>query len=214
MNADFGESTGVPIGMVVEDGIYKSSSEYTSSAIGFRDGRAFLSERPEIYITLSWDGGEYTLEYLNKSRTGTGAYLFSEYFSTVSTRTSGEGWFVRFAMPEDEELTLGCELNLEVTEVTDEGGSVPIGRDNLVLTAAESAGLAGLFESFEPGDEVTLTVECSDGRLEDADLGHRLRRRARLRRRHARPRRAGTAPSPRRTRAPRSGIRPDGSVVY
>ena len=169
VNADFGESTGVPVGMVVEDGIYKSSSEYTSSAIGFRDGRAFLSERPEINITLSWDGGEYTLEYLNKSRTGTGAYLFSEYFSTVSTRTSGEGWFVRFAMPEDEELTLGCELSLEVTEVTDEGGSVPIGRDNLVLTAAESAGLAGLFESFEPGDEVTLTVECSDGRLEDAD---------------------------------------------
>ena len=170
VNADFGESTGVPLGLVVEDGVLKSTSDALSSAVGFKDGRAFLAEDVGVTLTLKTeDGREIHPAQLNKSRTGTGAYLFSEYFSTVSTRTSGEGWFVRFEVLGGEDIRLGGELELVVTELSAEGGSVPIGRDNLVLTAAGSAGLEDVFESFETGGRVTLTAECADERLEEAD---------------------------------------------
>lgn len=170
VNADFGESNGVPTGMVVENGVYKSSPE-GNSAIAFSDGRAFVSEKPEVELTFTNEenGYEYTTEHLNKSRTDYGAYVFSEYFSTVSTRTSGDGWFVRFEVLGGDELTLGGEVELIVTEINTDGGSVSIGRDNLILTASDAAALGMVAESFEVGDRVTLEISCSDSRLEDAD---------------------------------------------
>lgn len=170
VNADFGESNGVPTGMVVENGVYKSSSE-GNSAIAFNDGRAFVSEKPEVELTFTNEenGYEYTTEHLNKSRTDYGAYVFSEYFSTVSTRTSGDGWFVRFEVLGGDELTLGGEVELIVTEINTDGGSVSIGGDNLILTASDAAALGMVAESFEVGDRVTLEISCSDSRLEDAD---------------------------------------------
>lgn len=170
VNADFGESNGVPTGMVVENGVYKSSPE-GNSAIAFNDGRAFVSEKPEVELTFTNEenGYEYTTEHLNKSRTDYGAYVFSEYFSTVSTRTSGDGWFVRFEVLGGDELTLGGEVELIVTEINTDGGSVSIGRDNLVLTASDAAALGMVAESFDVGDRVTLEISCSDSRLEDAD---------------------------------------------
>lgn len=166
VNADFGEYTGVPTGMVVEDGIYKSSPE-GNCAVGFTDGRAHVSDAPEVTLRFTNEdtGFEFETEHLNKSRTDYGAYLFSEYFSTVSTRTSGEGWFVRFEVRGGEDLALDGELELTVTEVSREGGSVPIGEDNLVLTASEAALLDWIYEGFEPGDRVTLSAECSDSGL-------------------------------------------------
>ena len=170
VNADFGESNGVPTGMVVENGVYKSSPE-GNSAIAFNDGRAFVSEKPEVELTFTNEenGYEYTTEHLNKSRTDYGAYVFSEYFSTVSTRTSGDGWFVRFEVLGGDELTLGGEVELIVTEINTDGGSVSIGRDNLILTASDAAALGMVAESFEVGDRVTLEISCSDSRLEDTD---------------------------------------------
>ena len=170
VNADFGESNGVPTGMVVENGVYKSSPE-GNSAIAFNDGRAFVSEKPEVELTFTNEenGYEYTTEHLNKSRTDYGAYVFSEYFSTVSTRTSGDGWFVRFEVLGGDELTLGGEVELIVTEINTDGGSVSIGGDNLILTASDAAALGMVAESFEVGDRVTLEISCSDSRLEDAD---------------------------------------------
>ena len=170
VNADFGESNGVPTGMVVENGVYKSSPE-GNSAIAFNDGRAFVSEKPEVELTFTNEenGYEYTTEHLNKSRTDYGAYVFSEYFSTVSTRTSGDGWFVRFEVLGGDELTLGGEVELIVTEINTDGDSVSIGGDNLILTASDAAALGMVAESFEVGDRVTLEISCSDSRLEDAD---------------------------------------------
>ena len=170
VNADFGESNGVPTGMVVENGVYKSSPE-GNSAIAFNDGRAFVSEKPEVELTFTNEenGYEYTTEHLNKSRTDYGAYVFSEYFSTVSTRTSGDGWFVRFEVLGGDELTPGGEVELIVTEINTDGGSVSIGGDNLILTASDAAALGMVAESFEVGDRVTLEISCSDSRLEDAD---------------------------------------------
>ena len=81
VNADFGESTGVPTGMVVENGVYKSSPE-GNSAVAFTGGSAYVSEKPKVELVFTNEENDYefTTEHLNKSRTGSGAYVF-----TVST---------------------------------------------------------------------------------------------------------------------------------
>ena len=170
INADFGETNGVPTGMVVEKGIYKSSPE-GNSAIAFGNGSGYVAEKPSVTMRLTdLDSGfEYETTHFNKSRTNYGAYLFSEYFSTVSTRTSGDGWFVRFAVDDGADVKLGGRLSLTVTEINTDGGAVPIGTDQLVLTASASAGLDDVLAGFEVGDRVTLDVECSDSRLENYD---------------------------------------------
>ena len=171
INADFGETNGVPTGMVVEKGVYKSSPE-GNSAIAFNSsGGAYVAEKPSITMRLTnrETGFEYETTHFNKSRTNSGAYLFSEYFSTVSTRTSGDGWFVRFAVDGGGDVKLGGQLSLTVTEITTDGVAVPIGDDQLVLTASASAGLDDLLAAFEVGDRVTLDVTCSDSRLASYD---------------------------------------------
>ena len=170
VNADFGETTGVPTGMVVEDGVYKSSPE-GNNALAFTDGRAYAVEKPKVELTFTNEetGYEYTTTHLNKSRLNYDAWVFTEYFSTVSTRTSGDGWFIVFEVEDGDDLTLGGKVELTVTDIDTDGGSIPIGEDNLVLTASAAAGLEGLLGYFDVGDSVTLEVGCSDNRLEDAD---------------------------------------------
>lgn len=169
VNADFGYwETRIPCGMVVEDGIYKSSPE-GNSAIGFTDGRAYAAYKPEVYITLEVEnGGAVTTTHLNKTRSDSGVYLYSEYFSTVSTRTSSSGWYVRLRVLEGE-LTLDGQMELEVTEIVEGENSVPIGEGYLILTASDAAGQDSALAKFAVGDRVRLSTQCSDATLAAQD---------------------------------------------
>ena len=166
INADFGYwETRIPCGMVVEDGVYKSSPE-GNSAIGFTNGRAYASYKPEVYITLEnrTSGGSVTTTHLNKTRSDSGVYLYSEYFSTVSTRTSSSGWYVRFKVLSGE-ITLDGTVELEVADIITGETSVPIGEGYLILTASDKAGQEAALAKFSKGDRVTLSTECSDSQL-------------------------------------------------
>lgn len=178
VNTDFFNSSRVPLGMVVENGIYKSSPS-GQNAVAFQpDGRVTVSEAPSVEITLTNhgsdtdaanDGKTVSFESFNKMRTASGGlYLYSEAFSTVSTRTTGDGWFVRFRIL-DGEMTASGTVELEVTECTETSGAVPIGAGNLVLTAAASGGLRAEYEKFAVGDKVTLQTVCSDPVLAAAE---------------------------------------------
>lgn len=170
INADFGYwETRIPCGMVVEDGIYKSSPE-GNSAIGFTDGRAYASYKPEVYITLENDtqGSSVTTTHLNKTRADNGLYLYSEYFSTVSTRTSTSGWYVRMKVLSGE-ITLDGEMQLEVVDIIQGEKSVPIGEGYVILTASDAAGQDAALSKFSIGDRVTLSTECSDSKLAQQD---------------------------------------------
>ncbi len=169
VNADFGYwDTRIPTGMVVENGIYKSSPE-GNNAVAFMDGSAFVSFMPEVKITLTNDrtGASVSTTHLNKSRANGGLYLYSEYFSTVSTRTTADGWAVRFKVAEGD-LSLSGTLQLEVTEVYEGKDAMKIGEDNLILTATAASELGLDFEKFAVGDTVTLTTECTDEKLAQA----------------------------------------------
>lgn len=178
VNADFfSMQTGVPSGLVIEDGVYKSSPEQNTAVAFQPDGSVYISDSPEVTITLlnngsaadmSNAGQTVTLTHFNKFRTDPGGlYMFSSAFSTVSTRTAAPGWFVRFKILGGTPTVAGT-MTLEVAETLTSDASVPIGDDCLVLTAGDAAGLGAEFLKFKPGDSVTMTTECSDPNLNSA----------------------------------------------
>ncbi|MCD8373541.1 MAG: S-layer homology domain-containing protein [Oscillospiraceae bacterium] len=174
VNSDFFYSSGVPCGMVVENGIYKSSNDL-ENAVAFTSEGAFISQTPVVTITLTnagqdgeREGASVSLTDYNKVRSASDMVLYSEYFSTVSTRTTAEGWMVRFRILEGE-MTVSSEMTLEVEDVNYSATSDTIGEGYLILTAQTAAGLDWAADCFAAGDIVTLTTTCTDERLAEAE---------------------------------------------
>ena len=177
-NSDFFfEENGVPLGIVVEDGVYKSSpGERNAVSFGY-DGSVNIIPSPTVWISLVNNGGAagadnagktVNMRNFNKTRTDTGGMcLYSEAFSTVSTRTSTPGWFVRFKILDGTPSVSGT-MDLEVTEAGSSDGAISIGEGYLILTAADLSGADAEFEKFAVGDTVTLTTTCDDARLASA----------------------------------------------
>ena len=178
INADFfSTSTGVPLGMVIRDGEYLSSPEGQTAILFQKDGTVRLAQ-PQVTLTLTNQGGStlaanagqsVTLTHFNKHRNGGGLYLFSEDFSTVSTRTSTAGWMVRLKVVEGT-LSIGSSVTLQVEDVFLTDGETyphaqPIGEGYFLLSADAAAGLDGEFAKFAVGDTVTLTASCDDPAL-------------------------------------------------
>ena len=177
VNTDyFSTATGVPQGIVIEDGIYKSEAD-GNPAMVIVNGETRLCEAPEVSLTLTNKANDVEIvpNYFNKYRAATGGvYLLNEYFSSVSTRTSTSGWFVRMKLvnyDEDnkqQQLTVNSTLKLEVTELIQSSDPVVIGPGEYVLTADDTANKLSVFESFRVGDRITLKTECEDKNLSKA----------------------------------------------
>lgn len=171
INTDFFVmSTGVPIGLVVEDGVYQSSND-GENALTITGGRAAILDKPQVSLSLynHSTGLTITPDHFNKTRGEIGGlYLLNEHFSTVSTRGRGAGWYVRMKAAADPAtgrapgLTVNSTLTLEVTELLLSDQPTSIGPDEYILTAADAAGWGDLFNSFQLGDQITLTTYCQD----------------------------------------------------
>ena len=175
MNTDFfSMAYGIPLGIVVENGQYKSSPEGYRSVCFTEDGHAAIQEDTAVEITLTNLGGSpianhtgegVGLTHFNKYRTNNvGLYLYDEYFSTVSTRTSGNGWYVKFRILEGSMKTKGS-MKLEVTEKLRSEWPLDIGDGYMVLTAGDASGLDADYEKFDVGDVVQLDTHCWDSEI-------------------------------------------------
>jgi exopolysaccharide biosynthesis protein len=178
VNTDFfSMKTGVPLGLVIEDGVYKSSSEEDTAVAFMPDGGVYFSDKPQVTITLTNNGSAadmtdsgqtVTLNNFNKYRMDTGGlYLYSSAFSTVSTRTSTPGWFVKFKIVSGTPSVSGTMM-LEVADLQTTDQAQPIGDGYLVLTAADAGGYSAEYAKFKLGDQVTLNTVCSDPNLAGA----------------------------------------------
>lgn len=67
INSDFFGNGGVPLGISIEDGIYKSSPE-GNNAVATVNGQVSLSVSPQVYITLTnqRDNSTVELTHFNK----------------------------------------------------------------------------------------------------------------------------------------------------
>lgn len=177
INTDFFiMATGVPIGLVIEDGVYKSSND-GENALTLTDGRAAIVDRPQVSISLYDHNTELTVipTHFNKTRSETdNIFLLNEYFSTVSTRGKGPGWYVRMKAAADPdtgevpELTVNSSLTLEVAELILSDKPISIGPDEYILTSADAANRGDAYMAFQVGDKVTLTTSCEDPALSAA----------------------------------------------
>ena len=170
MNTDFFSMTyGIPLGIVVEDGKYKSSPEGYRSVCFTADGHAAIQENTAVQITLANLGGSdvanhagegVALTHFNKYRTNNaGLYLYDEFFSDVSTRTSGNGWYVKFRILEGSMKTKGT-MKLQVTEKLESEWPLDIGEGYMVLTAGSASKLGVDYRKFDVGDVVQLETHC------------------------------------------------------
>jgi len=172
INSDFFiTSTGVPMGIVIEDSVFKSSGG-GRTAIAYGEDGAFVSQNTEVKITLKNQTGQntgksFSTTYFNKSRADGGVYLFDENFSTVSTRTTSDGWAVVFKIL-DGEMTVSGEMQLEVAELKPECTTVTLYDGYMVLTSSQGSGYGEVFNMFAEGDRVTLSTACTDERLAEA----------------------------------------------
>ena len=175
MNSDFfSMQYGIPMGIVVENGQYKSSPEGYNAVCFTADGRAAIQDYTAVQITISNLGGSSSgsnageglaLTHFNKFRTNSaGLYLYDENFSTVSTRTSGSGWYVKFRILEGSMKTKGT-MKLQVTEKLRSSYPLDIGEGYMVLTAGDASGMSVNYDKFDVGDLVRLDTHCWDSSI-------------------------------------------------
>ena len=175
INTDFfSSSSGVPMGIVIQDGVYQSSPEKEASIVINDDGKFEYCAAPEITMTLTNERTDEEIlpHHFNKLRNAIGGmYLLNDDFSTVSTRSTGSSWYVLMKPVEkdqDEELTVDCELELEVIEKFRYDQAIAIREGEYILTADDKSNLGNVYASFEIGDRITLTTECDDRDLRNA----------------------------------------------
>ena len=171
VNTDFFfMSEGVPIGMVVENGVYKSGNT-GENALAITDGQATILERPEVALSMQNQTTGYVLPGIsfNKPRVdGAGVSLYNKYYSNVSTRTNTPGWYIRLKLlPAPQtglmpELGVNSTLELEVTELLLSEKPLAIGEDEYILTAGGEENRTDVFTAFQVGDRVSLTASCND----------------------------------------------------
>ncbi|MGI6205754.1 MAG: phosphodiester glycosidase family protein [Anaerovoracaceae bacterium] len=169
INTDFFTTKyGVPMGIVVEDGVYKSSPEGYNSICFDEEGNAEIVQNTAVRIEMANLGGAgggtenagegVMLTHYNKMRTNSaGLYLYDEHFSTVSTRTSGDGWYVKFKILDGTMSTNGT-VTLQVSEKLKSSYPLDIGEGYMVLTAGEDSNLDVDYDKFDVGDVVELTT--------------------------------------------------------
>ena len=168
INSDFFDWNGVPIGISIENGVYKSSPEGRHSVAWSGSGMELsMSSQVGMTVTNQRTNTSATVNHFNKWRDSSGGlYLYNEDFSTVSTRTDNAGGrMIRMELVDEEkgaDLGVNSTLTLKVTEVFDTDQSVTIGTDNYILTSSYESGYYELFAGYQVGDLVTLTTTCTD----------------------------------------------------
>lgn len=177
VNADFFTvSDGIPIGIVIKDGVLISSAG-GAYAVGFRaDGTAVFG-KPQLTMALQGTSHSLRVENLNKPRSSYTVNLYDHNWGT-ETRISTPGtnvllekidgedapmtdWDMEAAVSAGRDPYIGCSMRLRVVSVTETAESTPIGEDQMVLTIAATGDVTKV-GVFEVGEELTLTITADD----------------------------------------------------
>ena len=183
INGDFyNVGTGLPIGIVVTDGLLRSS-DAGYYAVGFKKDGSAVMGKPGVKVTASLgygvnDGfGNYT-EYVrpvfgvNKARVSTGGiYLYTYDFNDRHTTGNTEPGIDVVCSVENGEIAIGETVTLRVERVIEAAAATAIQPDQVVLSvnlksdAYHVDALRGLSE----GGEITLKIETSNDEWEDVE---------------------------------------------
>ena len=175
INGDFyNVSTGLPIGLVITDGVLRSS-DAGYYAIGFRaDGTAVLG-KPGVKVSADLgyavdDGSGSPVELIrpviavNKARTNSGVFLYTYDFNAKHTTGTTEAGVNVVCTVEQGQLAIGSTVTARVERV-EETTVTSIQPDQIVLSANANADAyyTNALRNMSAGSEVTLTVSANAG---------------------------------------------------
>ena len=175
INGDFyNVSTGLPIGLVITDGVLRSS-DAGYYAIGFRaDGTAVLG-KPGVKVSADLgyavdDGSGSPVELIrpviavNKARTNSGVFLYTYDFNAKHTTGTTEAGVNVVCTVEQGQLAIGSTVTARVERV-EETAVTSIQPDQIVLSANANADAyyTNALRNMSAGSEVTLTVSANAG---------------------------------------------------
>jgi len=168
VNADFFSfQSGIMEGIYISDGQLKSS-HHGRNAVFFRaDGSAFFAN-PRLTFNLHNTSAEerVSVYFYNKFRQPGFLYLKDEHYAaTTRTTTPGREVFFRIL---GGQVAVGDTVMLEVADIRDSAGAVPIPQGHIVLSADRTSPHLAQLNRFSVGDRVTLTVGTTDARISEA----------------------------------------------
>ncbi len=158
--AFFDLQTGIPYGLVVTDGILRSSGN-TASVGFFANGSAIIGI-PDLHITLTTEHMGQTEVFYNKVLTdsnGVGLYSADYDYKTKNT-LSAYNLMLR-PVKGDAALSMNCELDMEIIGVLENTASCPIPDNCFVMSISESSVYPKALENMRTlaiGEIVTVSV--------------------------------------------------------
>ena len=210
INADyFVVATTQPLGIVITDGILRSS-DGGHAGIAFRQNGTGFIGYPSLEMSVNLKGKDFPLETFNKRRDGGGYAFFNSDFAPTTLSTSA-GTDIILSLKEGSSGAIKVNYNAAfvIEEILDSKGAVSIPSDKYILSLSKTADdwRSGGLENLEVGDEITLNISCPDARFSEAEYAVGTFRKLVTN---------GSAESGLDTdRAPRTavGIKADGSVI-
>ncbi len=159
-NADFFVmSSGIPIGLVIDQGELISSDAW-QYAVGFKaDGTAVIG-RPTMSMQVSGASGKVSVSYFNKTRTTAGAYLLDHNYDD-STHFSANGTNIILERVDDAPVTVNGSVKMKVINKGTGNSPLTITENQMVLTKSDGANVPSWVD-FPIGEEVTLSVYAGD----------------------------------------------------
>lgn len=156
----FDLNNGIPYGLVVTDGILRSSGN--TAAVGFAaDGKAVIGQ-PQLKVTVTAASGSWEVFYNKALTQANGMGLYSADYDT-RTKNSIDAYHVVLKPTGGQKaaLSLKGSLALEVTGIQKDAKSCEIPADGFVLCMAEDTlyptALGGL-QTLQIGDAVTVAT--------------------------------------------------------
>ena len=162
INASFFDmTTGIPYGMLVTDGILRSSGD--GYAVGIMADGTLQIGKPELQVKLSWEGGETVPNY-NKALSKTNGFcLYSNDYDWV-TRDNISAYSLGLRA-DHTDLSLSDTVTATVFSMMPDSKNVEIPEDGFVLSLAMDTVYSSAMEQMKKlqvGDTVTITVSVNE----------------------------------------------------
>ncbi len=165
INGDyFTVSTGVPLGILITDGILRASDNYQWS-IGFPgNGGAFIAKSP-LYVnmtaTIAGASKNIVIDQVNHARTTDRLILYTpDYGGSTQTGTAG----VHVVLNTSGQLTVGGTVTGTVAQVLTGTAAAKLKPGQMVLSV-DNRGPKARLDGLVAGTPVSLKVTCADARF-------------------------------------------------
>jgi len=215
INGDyFTMANGVATGMVIKEGIIRTSESSAYTTVGlYEDGSAIIG-RSGLQVKAHYTDGSGTAVsngmHLNKALTKvSGIVLYTEDYNN-SNKATIPSYNVRLRITEGEPR-INTVMRTEVVSVEEASGAVTLNAGEVVLSmasATEYVNTLAQLKSLQVGQEVDFTFDADEAWTDVAYAvggGEKLLTNGQ-----------NVAPATNKTRAPRTaiGIKADGSVIF